>query len=237
MSAVALSTKPEFSIVNRSSFWVVTYPACESVLFIVPTVEALQYSGDRERTTRVEVYDSDGDLVNTVVARFPATGLGLLEMSPFLGGCKLDSGFKHGRIVVESDFPCQHFTRIQSRDSAVLAGELLSLESQRPLAMPFVADGKRSSVIVLVNEGPTEAEVRLKLYLSTRSPEVRQMIPPGGARLVLMERVFSECLEGDSAKTGRGYVKLTTAHTCSIGVQLVERIARTPESEALRMVC
>ena len=244
MSAVASPTKIENTARARSSFWVVTYPACETVLFVVPTLQALSDPATTERNTTIDVYDSDGDLVNEVLVRFPATELGMIEMSPFLGGCKLDSGFKHGRIAVRSDFPCQHLVRIQSRDSAVMAGDLMSLDAQHPLAMPFIADQKRSSMLVLVNEGSAETEVRVKLYLSTRSPEIRQRIPPGGSRLVLLERAFSDCLEGESAKLGRGYIKLTTTLNAGsaerdsrIGVQLVERILRTPENEALRMVC
>lgn len=221
----------------RTSFWAVCYPTLESTLMVVPSMIERGASAVPPQSTGFDVFDCDGELVNEVRVQLPANELGVLELAPFMEGCKLDSGFKHGRLSVHSDFPCRHLMRIHGRDSAVLCGGLLTLSAQQPLALPVLADQKRSTMLVLANTGSSEAAVRLKLYVATRSPEVRCTVPPGASRLLLLGEEFAECLQGENAKTGRGYVKATVSEGAALGVQLVERVMRTPETESLRAVC
>jgi hypothetical protein len=241
-----------------SHFWVCTYPYFDSSLFILPPLYPSELSGGQQfkgddnaqaslAISVVTVYDPDGEVINSV--RFAAKGsaVGMIELGPLFGACKMQSGMKFGQVIVRSPKYFSHRIRLMNtvcgavlsegrqivssdrRDvfgSQVFGGGLIGVAN-----FPINLGKGRQSIITLVNRSSEETIVRCRLVLGKRSPEVDCRIPGFGSRVLHLESVFSFLVQIPNEKTIQSYLRLSLKQGEAIGVQIIERNLAQGESE------
>lgn len=209
-------------------FWIASYPFFETSLCVTP---ALKIVSDNElqsinQTCRseIDIYDCDGDHVNSLSLQFPDSEVGLIEMDPFLGACKLESGLKHAHIVVRSQAPgVSHQCRLVSNDHATIVGPTFSIFPVMPTFFPVTFEDSKSHLVVIVNYGAEPAAVRCRLFFGSRTPEIVVNIPGNGSRVLGIEGEFADCSSKAQDRSIQAYVRLTTRSDQGLGCQLIER--------------
>lgn len=196
------ASKPELRQVV-SQFWFCTYPIFSSqLLFSARREEALQHPAV------LEVYDCDGELVNEAVVSFKDTSLGVLDLEPFVAACKLESGMKHGRVLVRSS---QH-SNIQCRVSQNKGGSFLANQQdilrRRDVFFPLTFSPDRTNYICLANQSTEDSTVRFRIFCGSRTPKQEVVVPALGARIVQLESLFPEYGYIED-KLIRAYVRLS----------------------------
>ncbi|MBN8549301.1 MAG: hypothetical protein J0M12_08310 [Deltaproteobacteria bacterium] len=202
-----------------SHFWVCAYPFVETTLFLVP---ALSPDAALASATSIELYDADGALSNEVELDFPAGQVGILELDSIMGGCKLESGLKHGHMLVRSPAGTSPYLRMHTREGAALIGEPAAFGADRSTFFPLTMDEGRSYYLTVVNHGKAQAALKCRLFCAKRSPETLISIPAFGSRVISLENEFAE-YSAESGKQMQAYLRLSTKSETTLGVQLLER--------------
>ncbi len=202
-----------------SHFWVCAYPFVETTLFLVPP---FPFEEAFTLPTSIELYDADGNLSNEVQVEFPKGQVGIVELDTIMGGCKLESGMKHGHLVVRSPAGSSPYLRMHTREGAALMGEPAVLGADRSTFFPLTLDEGRSYYLTVVNHGKAQAALKCRLFCAKRSPETLISIPPLGSRVLSLDNEFAE-YSTESGKQLQAYIRLSTKSDTVLGVQLVER--------------
>jgi hypothetical protein len=226
----AAGSQAESNEANTTShFWVSTFPYFESTLVITPPISATAAT-----SSKLLFYDADGQLVNESIIETGAQSVTQLELDQFLGGCKLESGLKHAHLVVQSPLGSGHHCRIHGREYAALLGEPFPISAAKAGFFPLTFSADRSSLLAIINFGAAEANLRCRLFLGKRCPEVVWSIPALGSRVINLEVEFREYTESkETARTqvqtgtreaqgAQAYLRVTTKSS-GLGVQLIER--------------
>jgi hypothetical protein len=204
-----------------SHFWVCAYPFVETTLFIVPPHPRDSAIGV---ASKAELYDADGGVANEVELSFPPSQVGMLEMDTIMGGCKLESGLKHGHLVVQTAPGFSTYLRMHTREGGALLGEPASLGSDRSTFFPLTMDEGRNYYLAIVNHGKAQAHLKCRLFCAKRSPETLISVPALGSRIVSLESQFPDYSAADVGKQLQAYVRLSTKSDTVLGVQLLERV-------------
>ncbi len=216
-------------------FWVASYPFFETSLCITPgrLRQDDERQGEDSPRSEIDIYDCDGELINSLKFQFPENEVGLVELDPFLGACKLESGLKHAHLVVRSQVKgVSHQCRMISQEHAAILGPTFSMFPVLPVFFPVTFESGKSHLVVMVNYGLEPAPVRCRLFFGSRTPEVVVQVPGNGARIIGIEGEFSDCAEKAQEKSIQSYLRLTTRSESGVGCQLIERSEGVKESNA-----
>jgi hypothetical protein len=248
-------------------FWVCTYPYFDCSLFVMPPLfsgESVAKVGSSSLNrgssavpsaaiSSITVYDPDGQIINSVRFSTKDNSVGLIELGPLFGACKMQSGMKFGQVVVRSPKGFSHRLRMMntvcgvvlSEGKRIICSEKLS-GLQRPggthgaagslsgiglVNFPINLGKGRQSLVTLINRGAEDAVVRCRLALGKRSPEVDCRIPAYGARVLHLESVFSLLVSIPTEKTVQSYLRLSIKQGEAVGAQIIERNFAQGESE------
>lgn len=219
----------------RTHFWVTSHPFCEAVLFI-----CTQHSPGAAQPTPaiIRVFDCDGGAVNEAELGSDSSAPLVLELDALLERCKMDSGLRHGHLMVEHATDSRPILRLQNRAGAVMSGASRPVTKDRAVFSPVTLSPERVTLATLVNHGATAAQVRVRLMFSNRNPDIIYEIPPFGSKVVALEEEFRQSLMTGFAKREprvdedalfpetRGYVRVSVKNDQAVGFQLVESFER-----------
>lgn len=230
--AVSSSAAPESGV--SSHFWVSTFPYFETTLVITPPLYSLPLfssTSSSSITSRLFFYDADGKLINDSSLETSSGAVSMLELDQFLGGCKLESGLKHAHLIVRSPAGTGHHCRIQGREYAAMLGEPFRISAAKAGFFPVTFSTDRSNLLTLINYSMEEANLRCRLFLGKRCPEVVWSIPALGSRVINIEVEFREYAEAKEGQQLQAYLRVTTKSN-GLGAQLVERSESSSEQGA-----
>ena len=145
------------------------------------------------------------------------------EIEPFLESCKLESGLKHGHLVVESDEPIRSFLRYNTADNATVVPGFTGVTEGASGFFPLTVSEERENLFVVLNPSDEPASVRCRLYRGNRKPEHTVLVPARGVRLVSVESVFREYFDADERSPQQCYLRVGTRATVPLRVQVLER--------------
>lgn len=194
-----------------SHFWVSSSPFFATTLLFEPLQAPVQ----------VRLFDADGDQFNEITVQFEKGLPGLLDLEPCMAACKFESGLKHARVEVASTNPISVLARLHTRDWAGVCREALPCNSARKFMVPFFCQSERTSVIAMLNRSNEALEVRARLFIANRSPEMVWKLPPRGARFVDTKLEFAEVLD-QCPEGGQGYVRLSVIGDQEVLIQAFE---------------
>jgi len=194
--------------------WICSSSFFESVLFL--------HSRSGNPFT-LHLYDADGELINKLSLNFPASQIGAIEVCDLLEGCKLESGLKHGHAVISGSEKDLVACRIQSREHGAMLPICHEFRLDQALFYPITVCDERSYILPLTNFGKAPMQVRCRLFLGKRTPEVMVTLPPLASRIISISSDFAEFLEPFAGKQTQCYVRLTSKDSAPIGAQLIER--------------
>lgn len=210
-----------------SHFWISTFPFFETVLMVVP---ALQAAGPDNGLALVpapacaalELFDADGNCITESSVEFPAGEVGILELEPLMAMCKLESGLKHGQLVVRSAAGTRHMCRIHCPGGASLLGEPAVVTAKRGGFFPTRLCEEISALLCMVNRGEVEAKTRVRLFCGNRTPEINCVIPPFGSRVVSVPAEFAEVSRVPADTQLQAYLRVSVSSGVAVGIQLIE---------------
>lgn len=199
-----------------SHFWVSSSPFFSTTLLFEPLREAVV----------VRLFDADGAQFNELSVHFESEqlshqNLGLLDLEPCMAACKFESGLKHARVEVASSQPITVLARIHSRDWASVIREAIPCSAMRKFIVPFFCHSEKTSIIAILNKLDQPVEVRGRLFIGKRSPEIIWNIPALGTRFFDTKQEFSEVIE-QSAEAGQGYVRLSVVGDEEVFIHTLE---------------
>ena len=211
------------------------------MLFLCPQLDESQVESP---PALIRLFDCDGGLVNELEMGSAGGNPAGIELDPLLERCKLESGLRHGHLMVEHAPEIRPVCRLQNRAGAVISGASLPITQAHAMFSPVCLSPERSSLVTLVNYGAVEAQVRVRLMFSSRSPDVIYSVPPFGAKVVCLEQEFFDVLVSGFGKPAgkksepkeekpertfpetRAYVRVSVRNEQHVGVQLIESMAR-----------
>lgn len=209
-----------------SHFWVGSSEYFETTLFTMPVVSSNPH---RAFQSTISIFDPDGALINRLEVECPVSRIGVLEMAPLLGSCKLEAGIRHAHVEVVTEGAAGSVVRFHTKEGAAVAGHPQQVTSSIGAFFPITFSDERRSLISVVNFGETPAQLRCRLFLGTRVPEFTADIPARGARLLSVEGEFDEYVSLLKEPETQGYLRLTTRSEAGLGVQLLEQTRGTKE--------
>lgn len=189
---------------RRLYFWGCACPFIETSL--ICGVEART----GESQCKIEIHDSEGQLINEVELGTNSERLSVLELDPLLAACRIESGLKHCQLTVHAPQGIEVCTRLQSHNSCAFASALRYFSIDEPALIPVQIAADRKTLIVITNPVAEAAHVRCRLYAGQRSPELTLVVPPFGARAVSINVEFPEIFEAVGARSVAAYVRVTT---------------------------
>lgn len=231
---------------TRTHFWVTSQPFCDAVLFLTPQ----QIPVDPDISTPefspaiIRIFDCDGGVVNEAQCGSANGAPVVFELDALLEGCKLESGLRHGHLMIEHDSSMRPTLRLQNRGGAVLSAASMPVDGDRAMFSPVTLAPERASLLTIVNFGAAAAEVRVRLMVGNRNPDMLHTVPPFGSRVICLEQEFRAALTQDFNKASsrravpatpgaqepfaetRGYVRVSVRNGQTVGIQLVESIDR-----------
>lgn len=228
------------SVVETTShFWVAAPPLFSSTLLVATGVNltSVDVTGAGRATTRLEIFDLDGNQVNSVEVEFPASEVGLVELEPFLAGLKMQGGVAHGHLKVTSPVGTRHLYRQTIGTSVVVYQDPAPVQNKESSFLPVVIGGRREHMLVLVNTGEEEGQVACRVYYGNRSPEWTLSVPGNGSRVLSLESELLASTDQKSWEKGalQAYVRFTGKHQSPIGGQIIERtLGESPDQDLYR---
>lgn len=216
-----------------SYFWISTFPFFETTLFVAAPFPSSGEGLDvRSPPSRVQLFDADGGLVNELALEVEPGRVGVIELDQFLGGCKLESGLRHGQMRVASPAGTRHLCRLHGRTGASFQEGASRVTGQRSVFSPVVLATNLDNIICLVNRESRPAIARVRLLVGNRNPEAFIEVPADGARLVSVAAEFGEFVPAAGVEAVQGYVRLSSKGEADLGVQVLQRaIARDERFE------
>lgn len=219
---------------TTSHFWVAAPPLYSSTLLVAPGVDA---TGLGRAKTRLEIFDLDGTLVNSVEVEFPCEEVGFVELEPFTAALKMQGGVAHGHLRVTSPQGTRHLFRQTIGSSVVLYQDPMPVAARESSFIPVVIGGRREHMVVLVNGGEEEGQIAFRLFYGNRSPEWTLTVPANGSRVLSLENELLATADQKIWEKGalQAYVRLSGKNQSSIGGHIIERtLGESPEQDPYR---
>ena len=206
------------NLTASAHFWVSSYPFFETTLFVCARPETP--FGE----VQLYFYDADGELFNEAALACAPGEVGVIELSPFLGACKVESGLKHAHLEIRCKEPIASFCRLHNNLGATVEGEPYLVSAHSTGFFPILIGEGRNSMLGLVNHARAEVRVRCRLYLGKRMPEIQVLVPALGSRVVCLAAEFEEYRAAATSRAVPGYVRISSSAELPCGVQLIEAI-------------
>jgi hypothetical protein len=214
-----------------SHFWFCCYPGF-STRILFSSVQRLSLS----ETSIIEVYDCDGELVNVAEVQFQDLPLGMLDLDPLVSSCKLESGLKHGHVVVRSAPEVQHQCRIQSRKSGIFFSIQRDVLKRRDLFVPICFAPDKTNYIALFNQSTDVSEVLARVFCGSRTPRADLEVPAMGARIFQLESLFPEYGYADDSTVQRAYLRLSLRNGGATGCTAFDRQLVQQDQDIFRSI-
>lgn len=168
-------------------------------------------------------YDPDGLQFNEINLELNTGTTCVLELEPFLSGCKYESGLKYAHLEVIAPAYWQAVCRIVNSQGATLSGPCAVLNGSRREFLPVSFHAQRETFIFLVNMKASPGTVRGRFFCGRRSPEGVWQLPAKGCRVVSLVHDFAEFIEGDLSEPVQGYIRFGVRGDFEVGMQMLER--------------
>lgn len=209
----------------ESHYWVSTFPFFSHTVLIIPPPPADQEGGavDEGFSAQLTIYDADGMLGNRVVITREKREIVAVELDPLMGGCKIESGLKHGHLLIESPAGFTHLCRIRGPHGSALVSQGTPVTRDLASFMPLTFSADRSQLLSVINTSNEAAQFRCRLYCGKRTPEMTADVPAHGVRLLSVQSEFSEFAIVEGGKRISAYARFTSGSNEPLLVQLVER--------------
>lgn len=207
---------------TESHYWISTYPFFAHSLLVVPPPHHSSES-DSGFTTSLTLYDADGMLANQLTIQRDRAQITNVELDPLMGGCKIESGLKHGHLLVSSPPGFTHICRVLGPQGNTLITPGTPLSRDLSSFMPLTFSAERTHLLALINTSDQLAQVRCRLYCGKRTPESSTEVPARGMRLLSVQAEFSDFAVVEGAKRVNAYARLTTGSERPLFVQMIER--------------
>jgi hypothetical protein len=219
-----------------SHFWVASSPTLSSTLFVIPG--DLEVSQGRSLTV-LDLYDVDGAKVNSVEVEFPSSEVGIVELEPFCAGLKVQGGIAHGHLCVTSLAGSRHVVRQSVKGQVAIYGDPTVLRSRESCFVPLALGAKREHLVVLVNAGADQAELTLRLFYGSRSPEWSIVVPGNASKMLALEEELLYTADDRVWEKSQlqAYVRVTAKGGAQVTCQVLERVlADSPDQESFRSI-
>ncbi len=220
------------SFENQTFFWAVAAKGLQQSLIYTPALEA-----EPEEALILSFHDCDGAVVNKAEILFPSARNCLFEIEPFLGLMKLESGMRHGLVIAESQSKGRLVSRYQYGQSVTFVPTEQTIANLRQGLVPLNNQGKRETYLAITNCDDVAIEIKAKLLIGKRSPEVSWELAPFSSRIVNLNAVFSEAIGDDQSQiSGRGYVRLSTSAIAGVLIHSLVYDQREDGSEVVQVL-
>jgi hypothetical protein len=217
---------------TKSHFWVAGAPFFSSTILVASGSSA---AAGETIEVQCELFDVDGTPIQRFQVEFPDREVGIIEVEPFMAGLKMQSGIIQGHLTVQSRAGTTHLCRQQVGDCADIITAPRGLKSREMSFMPLLLGGRREHLVVVVNAGPEDAQVVIRLLYGSRSPEWTVQIPGNGSRVVSLEYELLVTFDDTSWHKGvmQGYLRISPRSHSAIVCQMVERLPGEAEGQEL----
>ncbi len=208
---------------TKSHFWISGGSFFSSTILVASDLRGVP-GGMIE--AQCELFDVDGAPIQRFQVEFPEREVGIIELEPFMLGLKMQGGIIQGHLVVQSRAGTAHFCRQQVGEHADIMTASRGLKSREMSFMPLLLGGRREHLVVVVNAGPEDAQVVVRLLYGSRSPEWAIQIPGNGCRAVSLEHELLATFDDSSWHKGvlQGYLRISPRSQSTIVCQMVERL-------------
>lgn len=206
-------------VAQHSRHWICAGQFFSTSVLIVPGPHA---ASNEPIPVAGNIYDCDGEIVNQFQTSVTPHGVACLELEPLMEGCKLESGLRHGQVSLETPAGFSHYCRFVGGDGAFLMGTPFVLSRGRSAFFPITFGEARSHIVCLVNHSEQKGDVKCRLFLKNRTPDIVCSVPGNGTRLINVESHFLEYL-ADLGDSQLAYLRMISKGREEIGVQLIER--------------
>lgn len=218
--------KPKVSTSEPHSshqFWVASSNFFETSIIFYPLPYRSNESGHDKDTFEAEgeLYDCDGTLVNTLKYSFDVGKVTVLELSALMEGFKYESGLKHGIMVLKTGRNVGVQCRLHSHSAASFLGELKEVGKADRTFLPLRFSEGSKTLLSLVNLSKDLNQIKCKLFLGKRSPEISLSLPKQGVRLVSVNSEFTEAIESKHIMAA-GYLRVSSKNDLPFAAQIVE---------------
>jgi hypothetical protein len=211
-------------------FWV-SGPSFFSSTLLVASGAAMSANG--RVTTTCSLYDVDGIRVNSFDVEFPESEVGVIELEPFMAGLKMQGGIPQGHLEVRSPSGCRHFCRQQMGNHVDLLSSPRLILGRESAFIPLILGARRSHVALFVNAVDEVAQVVLRLFYGSRSPEWSLSIPAKGCLAVALEEELLSSFNDSSWNKGavQGYLRISPRSQAQVACQVIEQIPGETEEQ------
>jgi hypothetical protein len=222
-----------------SHFWVSSYPFLESTLLVVPGAVSREGAAAPLSSfdTRLSLYDPDGGLINDASVSCRPTEMTVIELEPFMGACKVESGMRHAHLAASAPHGARLLCRLHNNEGAFLQSDAFRITPSASAFFPITVQASRRNFLCCLNEGDDEASVRCRLFSGKRMPECTLTIPARGVRLVPLELEFKEFSEVEGERSFQMYLRLGLRAGTSVTAQHVERFETAGEAGVFSALC
>jgi hypothetical protein len=163
---------------------------------VAKTKEAEQIKLVNEPTKlRIKLFDADGNLFNELNLNFGSMPVGLIDLEPCMAECKFESGMKHARLKLESSVKISAMLRLHTRDWSVLSPAAKAVDFHSKYLVPLEPGFDKSTWIVAMNDSPMEIDLKLRLSLGRRSPEITVKVAAFGVGVFDTKLIFKEVFD------------------------------------------
>lgn len=230
-TSTASNVSSESAHSATSHLWFCEYPSFSTqLLFFAHNQSQLAVP------STVSVYDADGFFINEAKVAFGQDNIGTFDLEVLTAGCKLESGLKHGHLVVTTPPLVFQQSRLVSMRDAWINNAAKVVNRRRELFYPLRFAPDRSAFLALVNQTEEVAELRVRAFCGSRSPRTDLHIPAMGARVFNLDTVFPEYgyLEDQALNA---YVRISSRAGGSVSCFFMERLLDKVDSDIFQAVC
>lgn len=220
------------SFENQTFFWAVAAKGLQQSLLYMPAIDA-----QPEEALLLSFHDCDGAVVNKAEILFPSARNCLFELEPLMGLLKLESGMRHGLVMLQSQSNGRVVSRYHSGQSVTLVPASQTIANLRQGLVPVNNQGRRETYLALTNCDDVTVEIKAKLLIGKRSPEVSWELPPFASRIINLNSAFTDAIGVEAGQiSGRGYVRLSTSAIAGVLVHSLVYDQREDGSEMVQIL-
>jgi hypothetical protein len=215
-------------------FWVASSNFFETSLIFYPVYNASFLSKENPQnlqlTAEIDIYDCDGKQVNNLNCSFDPNKISVLEVASLIEGFKFEAGIKHGLVEIKTQGNLDIQCRLNSHSNAALMGNLLEISKYQKGFLPLRLGEANNVLVVVANLSRDVNNIKGKLFLGKRSPEISLELPSGSVRVLSLASEFAECLENKSYSSP-GYLRITSKNDLPFAVQILESVKGSRDEE------
>jgi hypothetical protein len=203
--------------------WVSGPPFCSSTILVAPLGSVEPGATTR---TACEIFDIDGEALDSFEVEFPAHEVGVIELEPFVTGLKMQGGLSQGHVIVTSSRDVRHFCRQQIGGHFDIVSAPKLIASRESSFVPLILGGSRDHLVSLLNAADEIAQVTVRLFYGSRSPEWTLSVPARGCSTVALEEQLLADFDDTSWRKGavQGYIRVSPKSGAKVAMQIIEKM-------------